>query len=182
MMKIRLLTLLVLVTASLILIGKSITSAHSNHQQSQESQQSAQRKIVPWVMEHTADGQEAEFLVILADKADLGAAKGLSTKREKGSYVRDALMAKAQRSQAPLLEWLEARDIEHRAFYIVNAIWVKATREVAMEIAARSDVARIEGNPRIRNLEPVKVTEEELQAAINAISSPTAPAARRGCS
>lgn len=177
MMKIRLLTLLVLVTASLILIGKSITSAHSNHQQSQESQQSAQRKIVPWVMEHTADGQEAEFLVILADKADLGAAKGLSTKREKGSYVRDALMAKAQRSQAPLLEWLEARDIEHRAFYIVNAIWVKATREVAMEIAARSDVARIEGNPRIRNLEPVKVTEEELQAAINAISSPTAPAA-----
>jgi subtilisin family serine protease len=45
---------------------------------------------------------------------------------------------------------------------------------VALEIAARSDVARIEGNPRIQNLEPVKITEEELQAAIEAAAAPTA--------
>ena len=95
-MKVRLVILLILVCATLILISNSITSANSKRQ---ESQQSAQRKIASWVMEHTADGQEAEFLVILADKANLSAAKELPTKREKGSYVRDTLMARATRSQ-----------------------------------------------------------------------------------
>ncbi len=168
-MKVRPLIPLVLVCATLILIGIPITSAYSSYQQSQEIQASVQGKLAPWVMEHTTDGKEAEFLVILADKADLSGAKEFQAKREKGRFVRDALLQKAQQSQASLVEWLQARGIEHRAFYIVNAVWVKAGREVALEIAARSDVARIEGNPRIQNLEPVKITDEEMQAAINSI-------------
>ena len=31
-------------------------------------------KIAPWVIEHTAYGQQAEFFVVLADQADLSAA------------------------------------------------------------------------------------------------------------
>ena len=31
-------------------------------------------KIAPWVMEHTANGQAAEFFVVLADQADLSPA------------------------------------------------------------------------------------------------------------
>lgn len=171
-MKVRLIILLVLVCATLILIGSSITSAYSNYQESQET---VQRKIAPWVIEHTAGDKEAEFLVILADKADLSGARELQAKRDKGRFVRDALLQKAQQSQAPLIEWLRERDIEHRSFYIVNAIWVKAGREVVMEIATRSDVARIEGNPRIQNLQPVKITDEEMQAAIDSVvAAPTA--------
>src|SRR5947208_580202 len=34
----------------------------------------AANKIAPWVMEHTANGQQAEFFVVLADQADLGQA------------------------------------------------------------------------------------------------------------
>ena len=41
--------------------------------------------------------------------------------------------------------------IEHRSFYIVNAILVKGTREIAEALAARPDVARVEGNPHIQN-------------------------------
>jgi len=167
-MKVRLLTLLILVCATLILIGIPIASAYSNYQ---ESLQSAQRKIASWVIDRTEDGKEAEFLVIMADKSDLSGAKAFQTKREKGRFVRDALLQKAQQSQASLVEWLQGRGVEHRSFYIVNAVWVKAGREVVMEIAARSDVARIEGNPRIQNLEPVKITEEELQAATNAVAA-----------
>lgn len=114
----------------------------------------AQRKIAPWVVEQTASGREAEFLVILADSADLAPARTLRDKTAKGRFVRDALFATATRSQAPLVEWLRDRNIPHRAFYIVNAIWVRASRQVALEIAARPDVARVEGNPRIRNLDP----------------------------
>jgi serine protease AprX len=87
--------------------------------------------------------------------------------------VRDALLSKAQQSQDPLLRWLSARGIQHRSFYIVNAIWVKGTRQVALEIALRPEVERIDGNPRIRNVDPVRVTEQELKAANESISAVT---------
>ena len=109
------------------------------------------QKIAPWVMEHTANGQQAEFFVVLADQADLSAAANLQTKAEKGRFVFHTLFNKAQTTQGPVLEWLRERGLEHRSFYIVNGILVKGTREVAEALAARPDVARVEGNPRIDN-------------------------------
>src|SRR5207253_5453874 len=44
-------------------------------------------KIAPWVVEHTAYGQQAEFFVVLADRADLTPAANLPTKTEKGRFV-----------------------------------------------------------------------------------------------
>jgi len=41
-------------------------------------------KIAPWVFEHTANDQRAEFIVVLADQADLSGAAALTTKMEKG--------------------------------------------------------------------------------------------------
>jgi hypothetical protein len=40
------------------------------------------------------------------------------------------------------LQWLRERSIEHQSFYIVNAILVKGTLQVAEALAARPDVAR----------------------------------------
>jgi serine protease AprX len=111
-------------------------------------------KIAPWVMENTADGRTAEFLVILEAQADLGPARALSGKAAKGRFVRDTLWNLARSTQGPLLAELEARGVEHRAYYIVNAVWVKGDRALAMDLAARPDVARIEGNPRIQNVLP----------------------------
>src|SRR5438046_7767731 len=112
---------------------------------------SAAQKIAPWVMEHTANGQQAEFLVVLADQADLGPATLLQTKAEKGRFVYSTLLNKTQTTQGPMLQWLRERGLEHRSFYIVNAILVKGTRQIAEALAARPDVARIEGNPHIQN-------------------------------
>lgn len=108
-------------------------------------------KISSWVLEKTANGGEAEFLVALADQADLSGADALATKAEKGRYVRDALWNKAQETQKPILEWLSARKIEYRSYYIANVIWVKANADVALALASRPDVVRLEGNPLIRN-------------------------------
>src|SRR6266403_4926118 len=108
-------------------------------------------KIAPWVMEHTAKGQQAEFFVVLADQADLTAAANLQTKAEKGRFVFQTLFNKAQTTQGPILQWLRERGLEHRSFYIVNGILVKGTRDVAEALAARPDVVRIEGNPHIHN-------------------------------
>ena len=88
-------------------------------------------KIAPWVVEHTANGQQAEFMVVLADQADLSAAATMRTKTEKGRYVYNALRNKSQTTQGPILRWLSQRGLEHRSFYIVNAVLVKGTREIA---------------------------------------------------
>jgi serine protease AprX len=117
----------------------------------------AVNKIAPWVFGATANGKEAEFLVVLADQADLTGAKALTTKEEKGRYVRDILWNKAQATQASLLQLLQERKVEYRSFYIVNMLWVKGTLDLAMELAARPDVARIEGNPVIHNVLPAPV-------------------------
>ena len=111
-------------------------------------------KIAPWVFEHTANGQRAEFIVVLTDQADLSGAAALTTKMEKGRYVYDALRNKSKATQTPILQWLRDRGIEHQSFYIVNAILVKGSREIAEALAARPDVARVEGNPQIKNILP----------------------------
>jgi subtilisin family serine protease len=107
-------------------------------------------KVAPWVIQHTANGQNAEFFVVLADQADLSGAIKLATKAEKGRYVYKELKSKSQATQEPVLQWLQERGIEHHSFYIVNAIMVKGGREIANALAVRQDVARIEGNPHIQ--------------------------------
>ena len=106
-------------------------------------------KIAPSVVEHTANGQQAEFIVVIADQANLNAAATMRTKTEKGRYVYNSLHNKSRATQGPILQWLRERGIDHRSFYIVNAVLVKGTREIAEALAARPDVARIEGNPRV---------------------------------
>src|SRR5438046_1611049 len=73
-------------------------------------------KIAPWVVEHTAYGQQAEFFVVLADQADLRPAGNLPTKAEKARFVYQTLSQKARRTQGPLLEWLHERNIKHQSF------------------------------------------------------------------
>ena len=120
-------------------VGRGIRAATAN-------------KIEPWVIEHTANGQQAEFMVVLADQADLSPAAALATKNEKSRYVYDTLWNKSQATQGPILQWLRERGLEYRSFYIVNAILVKGSREIAETLAARPDVARVEGNPQIHNV------------------------------
>jgi subtilisin family serine protease len=126
-------------------------------------------KIAPWVIEHTASGQQAEFFVVLANQADLHPAATLTTKAEKGRYVYEALRKKSQDTQGPILRWLRERAIEHRSFYIVNAILVKGSRDIAEALAARPDVARVEGNPHIQNVLP------QPNGIVDASSQPQTP-------
>src|SRR5512133_917997 len=125
----------------------------------------APSKIAPWVMEHTANGQQAQFFVVLADQADLSPAANLQTKTEKGRFVYQTLLEKAQSTQGPILQWLRERNIENQSFYIVNAILVKGDRQLADTLAARPDIARVTGNPHIQNdlPQPGPVEQSPLQ-------------------
>src|SRR5439155_16326211 len=99
----------------------AISSSRATDQAGSPNQNDS-AKIAPWVVEHTANGHRSEFIVVLADQADLRGAAMLRAKIDKGRFVRDALWNKAQTTQGPILQWLRDRGIEHRSFYIVNAL------------------------------------------------------------
>ena len=147
----RLVSSLLLLTAFLVTVGALALSRQPALAAPGGSGPLQLSKIAPWVVEHTANGQQAQFLVVLADQADVSAAANFSTKVEKSRFVFHALSNKAQTTQGPILQWVRERGLEHQSFYIVNAILVKGTRENAEALAARPDVARVEGNPRIDN-------------------------------
>src|SRR2546430_11464150 len=132
------------------------------------------QKIAPWVMEHTANGQQAEFFVLLPNQSDLSPAANLPTKTEKGRFVHQTLLEKAQSTQGPILQWLRDRHIENQSFYIVNAILVKGDRQLAETLAARPDVARVTGNPHIHNDLPERgpIEESPLQPGAPATVEP----------
>ena len=155
--------------ATVVVLVAAVTSSDAVGQRVGGNAVNIANKIAPWVVEHTVYGQQAQFFVVLADRADLSPAANLPTQPEKGRFVYQTLLQKARTTQGPTLEWLRERNIEHQPFYIVNAILVKGTREIAETLAARADVARVEGNPLIHNNlpQPERVTE--------APSNPQAP-------
>ncbi len=111
----------------------------------------APAKIAPYVIDHTAHGESIEFFVILKDQADLSPARQLSNKIDKGNFVYHTLLAKAQQSQAQLIEYLDKQQVKHQSFYIVNALLIRGNQNLIKALANRSDVARIEGNPWVYN-------------------------------
>ena len=106
--------LLLLIAASMAVVGAIASSRRESARAEVGALQTA--KILPWVIEHTANGQQAEFFVVLSDQADLSGAAALTTKSEKGRYVYEELRNKSQATQGPVLQWLRERGIEHRSF------------------------------------------------------------------
>jgi serine protease AprX len=102
------------------------------------------------VWEATSDGGEVQFLVILAEWADLAPAGSLPTREARLRYVYDTLRGVASRSQAPLRAALDRAGIPYRAYYIVNMLVARGDRTLVTRLAARADVARIEANPRVQ--------------------------------
>jgi len=160
----RLFCSLFIVAAAIAALG-AFGSSRATNQGSPSEETAVATKVAPWVMEHTANGQQAEFFVVLADQADLSGAAALPTKSQKGAYVYNALWSKSQATEGPILQWLRERGLEHQSFYIVNAILVKGSREVAEALAARQDVAHVEGNPHIQNSLPQPGAAADASAA-----------------
>src|SRR3989304_2524774 len=76
-----------------------------------------QAKVDPWVLETSAQG-DTEFLIFLAEQADVSGAARLSTKLEKTRYVLERLNEVAQRTQPGVIAALEKLSAEYRAFRV----------------------------------------------------------------
>src|ERR1700730_1207024 len=120
-------------------------------------------KVDPWGLARASQG-ETEFLVFLRDQADLTAAADFATKAEKGAWVFRQLRDVAEATQAPVLAALAARGLRHESYWVANMIRVEGGLGTGAAMAARSDVARVSANPRVRFSEPI-VRESERAAA-----------------
>lgn len=155
----RVLSLLFVAAAAVAGLYSVAPSAAVNGSRGGDQAAAAMNKIAPWVLDQTSGGKRAEFFAVLNDQADIKGADALATKLEKGRFVRDALWNKAQATQGPLLKALKDRGVEYQSFYIVNMVLVKGNFDLAMTLAGRADVSRIEGNPQIRNLQDPQPVE-----------------------
>jgi uncharacterized repeat protein (TIGR01451 family) len=113
-------------------------------------------KIEGVLLDQLAANGTADFIVKMAEQADVSGAYSLQTKAEKGQYVFDTLMATAARTQPGLLAYLDSQNVEYKSFYIFNGVWVKqGTLAQAQAIAARADVAAVNANHTFQLDEPI---------------------------
>ena len=61
----------------------AINSSRATNPGGSPNEEAAATKIAPWVVEHTANGAQAEFMVVLADQADLSWAAAMRTRTDK---------------------------------------------------------------------------------------------------
>jgi subtilisin family serine protease len=100
-------------------------------------------KVDPRVADAAAAG-ETEFIIYMAQQADLSAAKSLPTKEEKGTYVYRTLTALADATQAPVKAMLAQRGLTYSSFWISNAIFVRGNLDAIEAVASLPEVAAIQ--------------------------------------
>ena len=104
-------------------------------------------KIEPLVLEEITLQGQTDYFIWMTEKADLSPADDLPTKEAKGRFVYEALVATAERTQAPLRAYLDAQGVDYQAFYIANKILVRGGGEaLLLAVAARPDVAQVTAN------------------------------------
>lgn len=121
-------------------------------------------KIDPALVRAMSDaaGGKVEMLVVLADQADLSAAREIHGKEAKGRYVYETLRNHAQQSQASLVAEFASEGVPHRSFWIANFVTIRAGREMAERLAARDDVSALYLNSSWSFTRPVEVLDVEL--------------------
>ena len=129
-------------------------------------------KVDRWVLGRVEAGGDGEFLIVLAEQADLSAATRLATKSDQGRFVVDRLRAVAARTQPPLLAALAARGAVARPYWIVNLIWARGDLATVQAMAGRPDVARIAANPWVPARLPLPAAIVDRGSALAAAVEP----------
>ena len=134
-----------------------------------------QMKVAPSVLA-TAMDQETEFILFLAEQADLTAAAARPTRSGKGVYVFAQLTAVAERTQRPLLATLQSRQAEYRPYWVANMIWVRGDWGVLQAAAQHAEVAYVYANPSVQLREPLPpptlTTPQGIEGNITQIGAP----------
>jgi subtilisin family serine protease len=107
--------------------------------------------VDPRVLAAAAGNGSVDAIVVLADQTRplLSPLKAEGDYRVRRRALISALRARADHDQSEVRKWLDARGIGHRDFWIANLMQVRLPAAALAGLAARSDIARIDPNPRI---------------------------------
>ncbi len=94
-------------------------------------------------------------LVSLAEKADLSGARDQAGKAARTRYVYERLRAVAERTQPPLVSWLESRGAQVERFWVDNMLRVRADAATLGALAQRPEVAWQRREGRIVLIDPL---------------------------
>ncbi len=92
----------------------------------------------------SADGK-ADVFVAFDGVVDLTPATAMHW-NTRGEWVYSTLKARADRAQANVRAWLEARGIEYRSFIVDNTIFARLSADEIAELSAFSEVVGFRGN------------------------------------
>jgi serine protease AprX len=119
-------------------------------------------KVDPQVWNSFED-RGGEYLVYLAEQADLSDAARLQTKIEKTQYVYQRLTGVASQTQPPVVSMLKKAGVQYRSFWIANVIWVRGDQGLLEALARRPDVARLYANPARHFDAPNEISNLDLE-------------------
>ncbi len=119
-----------------------------------------QQKVGVSAMRQAQTHGIADVLVIMQAQADLSLSRTFDTKEARGTYVFNQLTQIAAQSQAKLTQDLAANHLQFRAFWAVNAVFVKsATTADLQRIAEMTTVKEIILDGSLQGLQPVGAPE-----------------------
>lgn len=125
-------------------------------------------KVDPWVLDQLEERNESEFLVFLEVQAELSAAAELSGETGRARFVFERLTAVADATQGPVLAEIRQRELEHRAYWVANMIWVRGDAAAVAALASRIDVRRVHANPSVALDAPELIALETAPEGVEA--------------
>lgn len=128
-------------------------------------------KITPRLLAELDASEEADVLVFVRGRPDLTPAHALSSKKAKAQFVADALRATAERTQADLRAFLDTRDVAYQAFWVVNVLRLRGSRELVSQLSRRSEVDKVDINLRFGGAAPLP----DVGPATDSAEPPTYP-------
>ncbi len=126
-------------------------------------------KIERRVLDDTANSKSTQFIVLMAEQADVSKAYAMRDQDARGWFVYNSLRATADRSQSAIKAALDARSIGYKSYWAANMLVVSGNRSLVDTLAARSDVRAIESNRAFKGIDDVRWTMDDSAGGSSSI-------------
>jgi subtilisin family serine protease len=117
--------------------------------------ENAHYKIDKFLSNQFDESEENDFLIVFDKQIRINAKTLKGTKTEKANFVFRKLIDHSKTEQKEVIKYLDKQSITYHSFYIVNAIQLKGTKEVAIKLASFENVSSIIADPYVNNNLPL---------------------------
>ena len=143
-----------------LLLGIAVNTSRANVAPA-EAEQSLE-KVEAEVLDAISTKGSSDFVVEMAEHADLKAAYEIKDWSERGWYVYNTLKEVADRTQKPIIQMLDQKGIKYQSFFAGNEIVITAGEMTTLsQIAALDGVEHIR-YPRTAYIDPITSISKDL--------------------